>query len=109
MIITIPYRFGTTTGYVKRGRNQDNHVYGSQKMMHLRHDSNWVLRIMKAWKNKYSKDTVKGKMKIKSLCSYQYVNKELKAFGDKGLPSSERAKMQGSIFEGHLCIRLGNK
>lgn len=64
---------------------------------------------MKARRNKYSKDTAKGKMKIKALCSYQYVNKELKAFGEKGPPYSKREKMLGSIFEGHLCIRLGNR
>lgn len=67
---------------------------------------------MRAWKNKYSLDTVKGKMKIKSLCNYQYVNEELKAFDDEeckvASSSSKRAKM-GSIFKEHLHIRLGNR
>lgn len=52
-------------------------------------------------------------MKIKSLCSYQYVNEELKAFDAEGCkvapPASTRAKMLGGVFEGHLGIRLGNR
>jgi len=66
---------------------------------------------MRAWKNKFSKDT--AKMEIISLCRYQYVNEKLKAFDDEGCkmypPSSNRSKMLGSISEGHLCIRLGNR